>query len=108
MAATGGAVGGALLGAVLAARAAFLHSLVPYDRTLWRRLHSPASVCLMALAACPSWGVRALFFGAYLGSNLPNPKPKPNPNPNPNPNPDPNPNQVINKKTAVLELFDAR
>ena len=47
MAATGGAVGGALLGAVLAARAAFLHSLVPYDRTLWRRLHSPASVCLV-------------------------------------------------------------
>ena len=52
-------------------RAAFLHAHVPYDRSLWRKLRSPVSVMLMAVAACPYWGVRAGFFLLYLGCLLP-------------------------------------
>ena len=55
---------------------------LPLTLTLTLTLTLPIAlfdqVCLMALAACPSWGVRALFFGAHLGSNLPNPNPNPN------------------------------
>ena len=53
------------------ARGHFLYLYQPYDKSLWSKLHSPAHLLAMLVAAWPGWGVRACFFSLTLLCLLP-------------------------------------
>ena len=64
--ATATTMGHRLRAAGLHARARLLYAYLPYDRSTWQTMQSPASLMIMVLASWPSWATRTIFFAVLL------------------------------------------